>query len=167
MADIKNAYGSSVDLTITLASLATDSSLLTGRASTAIDETSNKYIDELLAGFVSTGTSPTTAKEIHVYVYGCINDTPTYPDSITGSDAAKTMTTANIRDAGLRLAAMLSTTATSNEKTFFGPISVRYLFGGTLPKKWGVFITHNTGVNLNSTSGNHKISATPVYQTVV
>lgn len=45
--DTKLAYGSSSNLTITLASLATDSSLLTGRESTEVDNTTNKYIDYL------------------------------------------------------------------------------------------------------------------------
>jgi hypothetical protein len=29
-----------------------------------------------------------------------------------------------------------------------------------------LFITHSTGVNLNSTAGNHKITLQPVYQTI-
>ena len=164
--NIKTAYGSSVNLTITLASLATDTNLLAGRASTAIDETTNLYIDELLEGFISTGTSPTTAKEIDVWVYGSTDDVPTYPDGVTGSDANKTMTTVNILNTGLKLVASIATTATSNEKGYFGPISVASLFGGVLPKKWGVFVVHNSAVNLNATAGNHQITATPTYLTV-
>lgn len=166
MANIKTAYASSSNLTITLASLATDTNLLAGRASTVVDNTSNLYLDYLLSGFITTGTSPTTAKSIDVYVYGCVDDTPTYPDAITGSDANKTITTANIRDAGLKLVVSIPTTATSNEKSYFGPVSVKSLFGGELPKKWGVFVVHNTAVNLNSTGGNHQITATGVYNTV-
>ena len=44
---------------------------------------------------------------------------------------------------------------------------VAALFGGTLPAKFVVFVTHNTAVNLNSTGGNHVISITPVYQQIV
>lgn len=163
---VKTAYASSVNHTITLASLATDTNLLAGRAGTAIDETSNLYIDELLAGFISTGTTPTTAKEIDVYVYASVDDVPTYPDGITGTDANKTITTANILNSGLKLAASITTTATSNEKSYFGPISVASLFGGVLPKKWGVFVVHNTAVNLNSTGGNHQITSTGVFANV-
>ena len=37
MADLKLAYGTASDVTITLASLASDTNLLTGRESTAVD----------------------------------------------------------------------------------------------------------------------------------
>ena len=43
MADQKIAYGSSAALTITLASLASDTNLLAGRESTAIDNTCLLY----------------------------------------------------------------------------------------------------------------------------
>lgn len=167
MSTIKNAYGSSVAHTITLASLATDSSLLTGRAGTAIDETTNLYLDEILAGFIETGTSPTVGTEIDVYVYGSLDDTPNYPDGVTGTDAGKGVTNTGILNSGFKLAASMIISATNNIKYPFGPISVASLFGGVLPKKWGVFVVHNTGVNLNSTGGNHEVVSTPVYATVV
>jgi len=55
--DTKIAYGSSSNLTITLDSLASDTNFLAGRESTEID---NEYVDYLLSGKVTTGTSPTT-----------------------------------------------------------------------------------------------------------
>lgn len=163
--NIKTAYAASVNHTITLASLATDTSLLAGRAGAAIDETSNLYLDEILAGFIETGTSPTVGTEIDVYVYGSIDDVPTYPDGITGSDANKTITNVNVLNSGLKLVASITVTASSNVKYPFGPISVAALFGGVLPKHWGVFIVHNTGVNLNSTGGNHQVTSTGLYST--
>ena len=169
---IKTAFASSVNHTITLASLASDSSLLSGRAGTAIDETGNLYLDELLAGFITTGTSPTASKEIDIYVYGSVDDTPTYPGyssgpaAITGTDAAFAFVTANQLNSALKLVASIQTSSTTAEKSTFGPISVASLFGGILPKKWGVFVVHNTGVNLNSTSGNHQITSTGVYANV-
>lgn len=166
MASIKIEYASSAALTITLASLASSSTLVAGRESTAVDNTTNKYLDYLLAGKIRAGTSPTDAREIRVYVYGSQNDTPLYPDTIDGTDSDETITSAGVRDAGLKLAAVIATNNTSDRDYFFGPISVAALFGGTLPKFWGVWITHSTGVNLNSTGGNHIISQTGVYETV-
>lgn len=166
MADIKTAYASSGALTITLASLATDANLLTGRESTAINNTSNLYLDYLLAGKITTGTSPTDAKSIRVYVYGSTEDSPTYPDVFDGTDSAETVTSAGIRDACLQLAAVIATNNTSDRTYWFGPISVASLFGGVLPKYWGVFVVHDTGVNLNSTAGNHAVWQTGVYETV-
>ena len=58
MADLKLSYGTASDLTITLASLATDANLLTGRESAAIDNTSALVLDYLVSGKITSGTSP-------------------------------------------------------------------------------------------------------------
>lgn len=163
MADIKTAYGSSSALTITLASLASNSTLVAGRESTAVDNTTNKYVDYLLAGFVTTGTSP-TAGTIGVYVVGMLDDS-TWPDVFDGTDSAETVTSAAIRDLICRPAAEIPTDTTSNRPYPFGPVSVASLFGGVLPAKFSVFCSHSTVVALNATGGNHAISVKPVYFT--
>ena len=87
MASQKIVYASSVDLTITLASLASDTNLLAGRESDVVDNSSNLYLDYLLSGKVTTGTSPTSARSIEVWAYALINDT-TYPGVFDGTDSA-------------------------------------------------------------------------------
>lgn len=150
--------GTQASLTITLASLATSSTLLVGRASTAV--TSGNWIDAVVSGVITLGTTPTTATEIRVYVYAQRNDTPTYPDGITGTDAAKTFATAETRNASLFLGKVLGVdAATSNEDRDFSFSLVQVC--GFLPKRWGVFVTHSSAVNLNSTSGNHEIVYLP------
>lgn len=166
MSDVKIEYGTSSALTITLASLASSSTLVAGRESTAIDNTTNKYLDYLLSGKITVGTSPTTAKEIRVYVAALMEDS-TWPDVFDGTDSDETITNAQIRDSACKLAAVIGTVATSDVSYPFAPVSVSSLFGGSLPKKFVVFVTHNTGVNLNATGGNHAIYVTPVYETVV
>lgn len=166
MASIKTVYAASAAVTITLASLASDANLLAGREGTAIDNTTNLYLDYLLSGLITTGTSPTDAKQISVYVGAIHNDTPLYPDVLDGTDSNETITSAGIRDSGLKLAAVISTNNTSDRGYYFGPISVASLFGGTLPPKFVVFVVHNTGVNLNSTAGNHIISVIGQYESV-
>jgi hypothetical protein len=172
MATVNQSYAASQNHTITLASLATSSTLLAGRASTAIDESSNLYLDELLAGFFTVGSSP-VAGEIAIYCYGNIDGSPTYPGyasgnaAITGSDAAFTFVTSGQRDSALRFAHSITTAATTGQKYSFGPISVASLFGGRLPKYWGVWVSHSTTVNLDSTAGNHQITSTGIEETVV
>lgn len=166
MASIKVAYGTSSALTEGIESLASDTNMLAGWETTAVDNTSNLYLDYLLGGKITTGTSPTADREIRVYVYGSINDTPTYPDVLDGTSSAETLTNSSIRDAGLKLAAVIATNNSSNITYWFGPISVASLFGGVMPKYFGVFVVHNTGVNLNATGTNHVIDVTPVYETV-
>ena len=166
MASIKKAYGSATDLTITLASLATDSNLLTGRESTAVDNTSNLYMDYILSGFITTGTSPTADTEIRIYLYYSIDDTPTYPDVFDGTDSAETVSNVYIRDTGLIPVHSIFVGSTSDVTYPIPAIGLAQFFGGEIPKYFGVFITHETGVNLNATSGNHQITVTPVYETV-
>ncbi len=164
--DQKLSYAVTNALTVTLASLATDANLLTGRESTAVDNSTNLYLDFLLSGKVTTGTSPTTDKEIRVYVYAQVDDTPVYPDVFDGTDSAETVTDVLIRDAGLVLAAVMKVDATSDQTYWFGPLSIAAMFGGMCPERWGVFITHDTAVNLNATGGNHAIWETGIFATV-
>lgn len=166
MADIKTAYGSSSNLTITLASLATDANLLAGRESTAVSNTTNLYEDYILSGFITTGTSPTVNTGIRIYLYASLDDTPTYPDVLDGTDSDETLTSAEIRNAGLSLVQEIIVSATSDAKYYIEPTSVAQWFGGVMPKNFGVFVVHNTGVSLNATGSNHQITVTPVYQTV-
>lgn len=160
--DTKIAYALSSNLTITLASLASDTNLLAGRESTAVDNTTNLYVDYLLSGKVTTGTSPTASRIIEIHVIGLLDDS-TYPDVFDGTDSDETISGSGTKGAIARLAASIDTVNTSDKTYYFGPVSVAALFGGALPKKFVVFATHSTGVNLNSTSGNHQITVTPVY----
>lgn len=165
--DIDLRWATDVDLTLTAASLASDTNLLAGRASTAVVSSSQSFVtDFALSGFFTTGTSPTDARRIEVWAYGQINDTPTYPNSVTGTDANKTITTTAIKNVGFKLVAVIITSSTSDQTYPFGPVSVAGLFGGVLPERWGVFVVHNTGVNFNSTAGNHAVHAAPVYANI-
>ncbi len=49
---------------------------------------------------------------------------------------------------------------------WFGPVSLVSLFGVN-PTAHVLFVTHDTAVNLNATAGNHSISQTGIYATVV
>lgn len=159
MADIKTKYPatSSVALTLAIASLAADTNLLAGRAGTAVDNTTNLDLDHLVSGVITTGTSPTASTQIEVWAYSAykvVSGTPTYPDSITGTDAAKTLTSAGVKIGALRLVAVLTVDGTSNRAYPFSAVSIAGLFGA-MPKFWGLFVVHNTAAALNSTSGNH------------
>lgn len=165
MSDIKTKYPStsSTALTISLASLAAGSAgvFTAGRESTAVDNTSNNDLDHLLSGVIRAGTSPTSSRYINVYVVANISSssgTPTYPDVITGTDSARTFTSANVMNGIVKLAASLVIDSTSNRDYFFGPVSIASLFGGSLPKFWGVFVAHDTAVALNATGAQHVLS---------
>ncbi|WP_342617226.1 hypothetical protein [Rhodoferax sp. GW822-FHT02A01] len=153
---------STVALTISLASLADDNTNgIAGRTSTAVDNTTNLDQDALLSGYIKTGTSPTAGRTIEIWLYAPVSiasGTPTYPDSVTGTDAAKTFTSRNILQYGLRLAATLVVDATTGNVYPIAPISVASFYGYVLPPFWGAFVLNRTAVALDSTGGNHALT---------
>lgn len=156
MADFKLKYAASATVfgTTDLDSLASDTNLLAGRESAVLTNTTNLYVDALLAGrFKANNTAP-TAGVIEVWVGAALNDTPTYPDVFDGTSSAETITSADIKNSILRLAASIVTTTTANRVYEFAPISVASLFGGVLPTHWWVFVTHSMVQALNTTANN-------------
>jgi hypothetical protein len=150
-------YGTPTAMTMTLASLASDTNLVAGRESTAIDNGSIDAIDILVGGKVTTGTTPTTARQIEVWAYASYDGTE-YAGTATGTDANLTPG----EKACMRLLTVIPIVATSDKAYKWGPFSVAQAFGGSVPPKTGIFIVHNTAVNLNSTGGNHEVYYTSV-----
>jgi hypothetical protein len=127
--DIKLQYGTPTDLTITLASLASSSTLVAGRESTAVDNRTDEYLDALV---------------------------------LDGTDSDETFTTRDQMFAGMRLGARIVTNTTNSVVYPIAPFSVASLFGGVMPRRWGVFLTHSM-VGALAASG-HKIQYAPVHQ---
>lgn len=169
MATSNIKYVASSNLTITLASLATSSTLVAGRVATQTDNSTNLYDDYLLSGFITTGTSP-TGGAIEVWVIPEIDDT-TRPEGGTGAtlsatDAAYTATSRDILTAEAVLAWSVAP-STSNSITYpMRKTSVAALFGGVCPRKFSAFVTHSTGVNLHATGGNHQLTIEGVQETI-
>ena len=158
MSTLKPVYAASAAVTITLASLASSSTFVAGQEASVISNLSNLYDDALMSGKIRVGTTPTINTQVLIYVFGTLDDAPTYPDGMDGTDSAETLTSAGVGRGFLKLAAVLDVDSTTSDRDYaFGPVSIAQLFGGHLPTRWGVFVTHNTGVNLNSTGSNHFI----------
>jgi len=162
MATLKTLYpqasADSVAITITLASLES-STAWAGRASTAINNTSNLDLDHLVSGKIKLGTSPTVSKTVQVYAYAAqslSSGTPTYPDGITGTDANKTMTSANVAYACLRFLWAGTTDATTGLVLEMPPTSIAQVFG-SVPPYWGLFVVHDSVAALDSTGSNHSM----------
>lgn len=165
MSSNKIAYGTSTALTNAIASLATSSTWLAGYESDVVDNTSNLYLDYTIEGKVRVGTTPTANTEIRIYVVASF-DGSTWPDVFDGTTGAETVTSAGVRDGFAKLAAVLPVDATTSDRDYpFSIGSVATLFGGVCPAKFVLFTTHNTGVNLNSTGGNHTCNYRGVYTT--
>ena len=117
-----------------------------------------------MQGKVTVGTTPTASTQILIYVWG--SDTSlatTNLDVLDGTDSAETITSAGVRNGLLALAAVLDVdSATSNRTYWFKTFGLAQFFGGVVPKFWGLWIVHNTGVALNATGSNHEITYTGI-----
>ncbi len=164
MATVQMTYATRTAITISPASIASSSTFVAGVESTEIDNSTNRYIDAILQGKITVGTTPTINTQIQIYVWGSDQSLATSAlDVLDGTDSAETLTSVGIRNGLLKLAAVLDVDATTSNRVYLmGATSVRNLFGGVMPKFWGLFITHNTGVNLNATGGNHEMYYTGV-----
>lgn len=147
----KPLYGSATAITCTTTSLATDANLLAGRASAAIDNTSNLFDSALVGGTIATTSTPTANTQIEVYFYGSWDNGTTYSDAIGGTDANVTIVSGQKNQ--LALAAVIAQPDTTARTYTIGPIDVRAAFGSdTLPDHWGLFVVHNTGQTLGATA---------------
>ena len=151
-------YTAAATITISPASLASSATFVAGREATAISNSSNLFVDALLSGAITVGTTPTINTQIEVWVIAALNETPTWPDVMDGTDSAETWTSVGVRNGAARRIAVLDVDATtSNVAHEFSGISIAEAFGGTMPDDWTIWVTHNTGVALNATGGNHSM----------
>ena len=161
MSTLKVGYGTKTAYTTSgVSSLASSSTFVAGYETNEIDNTSNLYTDFLIDGFITVGTTPTANTSINIYCLGSLVSLATSAkDVFDGTASAETLTNVGVGKGFLRLVASLEVSAaTSNVRLDFGAISLASLFGGNAPPFHSLFVTHNTGVNLNATGGNHAIS---------
>jgi hypothetical protein len=164
---LKPLYAASNALVTTnLQSLATSSSLLAGWQSGVQDNTTTLYVDVMVSAQFKTGTTVTANSTIEVWAYGILDDTPTYPDTITGSEGTVTLNSLNTKNAGLVQIAQITVDSTASRAYAMSPRGLAQYFNGHLPKKYGFYVVHNTGSALAS-SGNIITLADPIqYQGV-
>jgi hypothetical protein len=147
-ATIEPLYGTSGQtVTITLASLANNAA----RASTAVSNTTNLYEDVYLFVKITTAAAGVSATGyVNVYGYGTVDGGTNYPEAITGTDAAITLTS----PPNLMLLAQINANTNGATKTF-GPFSFCRLYGlDKIPASWGVVVVNFTGAAFNATAGN-------------
>ncbi len=156
MASVKEIFGTSTAITITLANLA--SSATAGRESTVIDNSSDLFLDALVYVTVNVGAgSIANDKCAYVFAYGS-EDGTNYTDNATGSDAAITLNVPT----NLHLVAVISMPTAS--LTYKAVFSVAQAFGGVLPRKWGIVVRNYCGLAL--AAANNAASYSGVYATV-
>jgi len=156
-------YGTPASITLDLTSLASSADWTAGRESDVIDNSTNKYVDALVSGSVVVGTTPAINTTIAVFAYAQHDDTPTYQDVFDGTGSAETVTSAGVLAGVTKLLGTLKVDSTTTDREYWlAPTSVAQVFGGILPKRWGLFVSHNTGVALKSSLNTGKFKYTGI-----
>lgn len=162
--DVKLAYAASSSVTVTnLHSLASSSTFVAGWESGEVDNSTNLYVDYIVNAKIVVAASGLSAGEIRLYLVAELEDA-TWPDVFDGTESTETVTDTEIRDAICRLGAATATDTTASRTYYLNCPSIAAVFGGTVPRKFVVFVTHSTGAAL-AASGN-AVYTKGVYATV-
>lgn len=140
-------YSTNTPITLDISSLPTSSSFLTGRESTEVNNSSTLYLDAIvnvrpILGHAST--APVVGQAINIYVWGADTSLTTAPiDVLDGLDSAETISNAAILNSLRPAGSSTVTVVTAGLSFTFMPFAVAPLFGGVLPKFWGLFVAQS------------------------
>lgn len=156
MAAVNIAYSANTTITMDLTALGASTTFIAGRESTQVDNTTNLYVDALVSGRFIVGTTPTLPCQLNVYVWGADTSLATTAiDVLDGTDSAETLTNTTVLTNALRLGASCPILVNTSNITYdIAPFSVAQLFGGIMPKFWGLFVSHNHTAALKTDAGN-------------
>jgi len=157
MSSVKEAFGSNNQtITCTLTSLANNGQ----RQSTAVDNTTNLYLDALVfLKLKSNASSVSATGYANVYAYGTADGGTTYTDGASGTDGSITLTS----PPNMRLIGVINMVA--NAVSYDGgPFSVAQAFGGILPDHWGIVVENKSGAAFDASIASAWYQG--VYQTV-
>lgn len=168
--DIKVAYGSSSNLTVTnLHSLASSQTWVAGWTSGTVDNTTDLHIDKVVSAKFTTAASNNQAGEIRVYGYAMLDDS-TWPD-IFSSGTEGTEGAATVLDteqfSGLVLLWGTAVDSGASEAHNMPPTSIRGAFG-FIPAKFALFVTGNatTTTTAQFAASGNQVTVKGHYETV-
>lgn len=146
---VESSYGTA-NQTITMTITALASSATAGRESTVVSNATPLSLDALVqvTAVVSTGTIAND-RGVHVYAYASVDDGSTFPDGITGSDAAYSFNAAATSNLAYLGFIQIPAQSLTRRKIF----SIASAFGGVLPARWGIAVLNYSGISLTTGSG--------------
>jgi hypothetical protein len=150
--DLKQKYGTIETFTVTaLQSLASNSTFTSGWGSAWIDNTTNLNLNSIVYGQIVAGTTP-TAGSVRVYAlaFDGTNTPDVYSSGTEGTEGAVTIHDTEQLDASFILLWSSSIDTTTNDVYTMPPRSIRQAFG-FLPRKWALYVAHDTVAALRST----------------
>lgn len=165
--DINPVYVTATSNTGGLTSLGTSSTWVAGYEWFKVDVDAMSPVPRTIRhnGKIRVGTTPTANTEIRIYLVASNNDS-TWPDVFDGTASAETVTSEGVRDGFAKLASVMRVDATTSNRDYYYEFDAAQVFGGSLPRAYVLFVTHNTGVALNATASEHTYSYTPQYDNV-
>lgn len=164
--DIKIVYAASSTLTTTnLDGLASSATHVAGWESGAIDNSTNKYLDYAINAKIQVESAAIAAGEIHMYLVAELEDS-TWPDVFDGTESVETVTDTLVRDAVCKLAAITATDTTASQFYYLNCPSAAAVFGGSIPRKFVIFITQSTGTTLENTGTPNKVYIRGAYANI-
>lgn len=144
---LTTTYSANTAITFDLSALATSATFVAGRESTEVNNTTTQYIDAIVNVDGITGhatTAPVVGQMIQLYVWGADTSLVTVPiDVLDGLDSAETLSHVAVLNALRFAAAPAVTVATAALVYYIQPFSVASLFGGIMPKFWGLYAAHS------------------------
>ena len=149
MSVIKQQFGTNGQaMTITLVSLASAAS----REATAIDNTTNLFMDVKVSVKIKTNAAGTVATGVvNVFAYASADGGTTWAGGVTGTDNAY----AGNKDAMVFLGSL---PAIANATTYASVFSLARAFGyGGIPANWGIVIDNESGAALDATAGSNAV----------
>ncbi len=152
--NIQEKYGTISTFTVTnLQSLASSSTFQSGWGSAYEDNTTNLNINGVVYGQITAGTTPTAGSvRAYTYAYDGTNAQTFSSAGTPGTEGTLTITDSEQLDAFLTLLWESDVDTTTNDVYTMPPRSIRQAFG-FMPRKYAVYIAHNTVATLKS-SGN-------------
>ena len=154
---ITTTYGADATITMNLTNLGASATFIAGVESSEIDNaTTNKYVDAIVYGRFIVGTTPTLPCSFNVYVWGQNVSLGTTPIGVLdGTSSAESIVNTTFLGSALRLASVNNILVNTSDTTYdVAPFSVAQLFGGIMPKFWGLYCAHNMTAALKTDAGN-------------
>lgn len=157
------SYGTQIQLTWTsLNSLASSSTMLAGAQCTVINNTSYNATDWWISGRFKWTSAPGTNATFAIWGFGQMDETsPTYPDVLGATDAAVTFTSVTKRANAMNGAINVNIDTAITTPYYIKGFWLSTVFGGTVPKRWGLWAAHNGTAALSATGSDIAIFAMP------
>lgn len=166
MADVKQAYRASSNLTVTnLHAIASDTGFDSGWTSGTIDNTTNLDLDIVVSAKFTVESAGLAAGEIRMYAYTMLDDT-NWPDLFSAGTEG-TEGTCTLHDAemlGSLYPLFTIVTDTTASRVYEMPQTSVLTKLGFLPRKFALFVSQSTAAALETT-GN-QVTIAGLYNTV-